>query len=184
VDHVIVPLDVDHTRCLRVLRRRAGLPASPDTGHVTLLTFDGVDRATAQEAVEQAGAALLPLTIRASGYGLFVDESGVVSLHVPVVRTDALNALRTALAEALTGCGARIAPWTDAERWTPHITVSSEALPIGSLAAAVEALAGVHHPSWRIPVEDVRVVCGRNGQRTVHDLELGGVRPGRGRPRR
>jgi hypothetical protein len=160
VDHVVIPLDGDHVGALRHLRRRVG--ASPgDGGHVTLVSFEGVDRGVALDALRRATTGVAPFAVRAHGYGLFVGDAGELSLHVPVVRDDALNTLHRGVVWSLRDAGASIAGWTEPPVWSPHVTIVSESLTVGELAVAVRALAEHAHPSWHVPVRQLELVPGR-----------------------
>jgi 2'-5' RNA ligase len=174
MEHVVIPLDRDHSDALLRLRRRAGAP-SPDDGHITLVSFDRLDRALAVGALRAAASTVAPFTVRAHGYGLFVPDRREVSLHVSVVRDNALDRLHRAVVAALCDAGACVAGWTEAAVWTPHITILSGGMAGGELAATVARLAEHPHPSWHLPVGAVALVSGRRSPgpepRTVVHLD-------------
>jgi 2'-5' RNA ligase len=160
VDHIVIPLDGDHVGALRHLRRRVGAPPG-DEGHVTVVSFEGVDRGVALDTLRRATTAVAPFAVRAHGYGLFVGDAGELSLHVPVVRNDALNTLHRAVVSSLRDAGASIAGWTEPPVWSPHVTIVSGSLTAEELAVAVHALAEHAHPSWHLPVRHLELVPGR-----------------------
>jgi 2'-5' RNA ligase len=167
VDHVVIPLDDDHARSLRRLRRVAQGPSrtAEASGHVTLVAYVGLDRAGAAAAVRRAVGSIEPFFVRAHGYGFFVGDEGDASLHVPVVRDQALNELHASVTTSLREAGAVPAGWTDPAVWSPHITVIEGGLDGDGLAAVVAALARRHHPSWRVPVSRLEIVGGRDERR-------------------
>jgi 2'-5' RNA ligase len=160
MDHVVIPLDDDHVGALRSLQRRAGVPPGADA-HITLVSYEGVDHDVAVDAIDAAAAGLLPLAVRAHGYGLFVGDGCEVSVHVPVVRDDALNGLHRSVVASLRDAGASVAGWTEPARWTPHVTVASGSTTPAAVSRLVARLVGHAHPSWRVPVRELRVVGGR-----------------------
>lgn len=106
---------------------------------------------------------MMPLTVRAHGYGMFTGEAATdLSLHVMVVRTRPLDDLHRRTRAALVAAGACPAGHTDPNVWTPHITLLDRSLIPESLARAVEALAHSPHRSWTVTVTALTV--SRRGQ--------------------
>jgi 2'-5' RNA ligase len=165
VDHVAIPVTGDHEASVRALAEiaaAAGSGAVCRHPHVTLLAHTGADRSSVRAALEPVISALSPFVVHAHGYGFFVGhDPDEASLHVPVVRSPALDRLQAALAAALERAGASIAGWTDPEHWSPHITLLTDGLTPDELGAAVARVAGRHHPSWHIPVTQIVLTGGR-----------------------
>lgn len=159
MDHVAIPLDADHVRALADLvgglTVATGLAgAERSHPHITLTAHSGEAREAALEAVEEVAAATTPFTVHAHGYGFFTgDRSSELSLHVPVVRTEALAALHRDVCAALADAGADVAPWCGPDLWSPHVTLLDRGLDPLALGEAAAWLAQRHHPSWQIPVD-------------------------------
>lgn len=166
MDHVVLPLDRDHQRAVaRVVDRLApatGLPPPPGTrAHVTLVAHRGLDRAAVWAALEPVAEQTRPFTVHAHGYGLFTGpDPADLSLHVPVVRTEALDHLHEQVVAALQRAGAEVAGWSEAARWTPHVTLLAHDLTPAMLSDAVGLLIGRRHPSWQIPLDRLEVTGG------------------------
>ena len=154
MDHVVIPLDQSHVHAVERLVAFAGARPSPGRRpHITVVAHEGLTAGAAQAVVDGLAADLAPFAVHAHGYGLFTGAGeGNRSLHVPVVRTDALNELHGRVVAAVEGAGGVVASWCDADRWSPHITVLDGVTDGSHLAAAVAALAERHHPSWEIHV--------------------------------
>jgi 2'-5' RNA ligase superfamily protein len=179
--HLVIPLDADHAHAVAVLGRGAaaacGVAAAADANpHVTLLTYTGPTHEQAQASIQTVALATEPFWLHAHGYGFFTgDTPSELSLHVPVVRTAALDALHRGLRGALQRAGADIAPWSEPDLWSPHITLLDRGLDHASLGVAAGWLAHGRHPSWRIPVDRVAIVSGRRDQARPGPVVLFGV---------
>ena len=167
MDHVVIPLDRDHERAaasiVKAMRAAVGptIHPAPRRVHITLVTYDGISHVSAHEAVRAAVADASDFVVRAHGYGFFCGDDGRdLSLHVPVVRGPALDALHEVIYVALVSAGADVAGWTDPLRWSPHITLVEAGLGPDALGAGARWLAQRHHPSWRIPVSRLLVASG------------------------
>lgn len=179
MDHIVIPIGPDHRKAIDALvagaSAAAGL-ASPSCGpdpHVSLLAYDGLSRGAAEAAVEATLLATPAFVIHAHGYGFFTgDNPANLTLHVPVVRAEALDGLHARLWAQLVGAGAEVAPWSAPDLWTPHLTLLDRALDPPALGAAAAWLARRHHPSWSIPVDRV-VLTGGWPDRTGRELPLG-----------
>ena len=148
--------------------------------HITLVAYDGISRVTAHHAVEAAVADASGFVVRsAHGYGFFCGPDGQdLSLHVPVVRSPALDVLHGAIHGALVSAGAEVAGWTDPCCWSPHITLVEAGLDPDSLGACSGWLARRHHPSWRIPVNRLLIVAGgSDGEEPASIIQLSGRAP-------
>jgi 2'-5' RNA ligase len=181
--HVVVPLDHDHVAARALLLdglvAAAGLtsPSEAVDPHVTVVAFTDLDAGAAGDVLAEVARACEPFVMHSHGYGFFTDQDPIgLNLHVPVVRDPALSALHAAACVALEAAGATLAGWTTPPWWTPHITLVDRGLQPDSLAAGVAWLATRHHPSWRIPVERLRVVGGWS-TREVPGRELALGRP-------
>ena len=168
MQHLILPLDRDHDVAVRTVAAEVadvlGTPdrLAPDLPHVTLMAFTDLDVATVRAVVRATVSDIPPFTIRAHGYGLWSRSAPFgPSLHVPVVRDDAIDALHRDLHQNLVQAGAEIAGWTVPELWSPHITVIAPVLDPREMGLAVAHLLGRDHPSWHIPVEKLEIVGGR-----------------------
>lgn len=162
MDHLVLPLDLPHVQAFEELvagvAAAAGVPpaARPSRPHITLIAYDGLDRALVPSVVAPVVEATLPFTIHAHGYGCFTGpEPSDLSLHVPVVRSDPLNALHGGLCAALREASAEIAGWSTPDMWSPHITLLDRDLDPTRLGRAATWLAERHHPSWRILVDRI-----------------------------
>jgi 2'-5' RNA ligase len=163
VDHVVAPLDRDHIEAVEALVAEAadamGIP-NPERSqpHVTVVAFRGVTRPVALAALTAAVADLSPFVLRAHGFGIFArnGHSGL-SLHVPVVRNEELDALHERVHRALVAEGAEVAGWSQRELWSPHITVLDRDLDAAQVGAGIERLASRHHPSWHVPVDGLQL---------------------------
>jgi 2'-5' RNA ligase superfamily len=166
MDHVIAPLDADHTRVVAALSvdLAAALcippnEAVPRPPHITIASYAGLELANAAAAVAPVLAALAPFTVRAHGYGIFTGDSDTdLSLHVMVVRTRALDVLHGSVHAALGDAGARLAGTTKPSVWSPHITLLDRGLTPRLLGQAVEVLARRPHRTWSIGLETLAVV--------------------------
>jgi 2'-5' RNA ligase len=183
MEHLVIPLTGDHQASVGALTElAAGRAALPQLDgrprpHVTILAYSGLLRAHALTVVQRVVASVAPFTMHAHGYGLFVgDDPGELSLHVPVVRTAALERLHADLSTAIAQAGACVAGWTWPGEWSPHITLLDRGLDPDLLAAAVRRLAQHHHPSWRIRVDHIQLTGGRADRTEGDVLALGGRR--------
>lgn len=185
MDHIVIPLRTDHVMAVERLSadaaRAAGLPRDSyrPTAHITLLAYTGLDRATVRKETDGLVATMHPFTVHAHGYGIFTgDHPSDLSLHVPIVRTVPLDSLHQRLWTVLRQAGAEMATWTDAEVWSPHITLLDRSLDPSRLGAAVAWLARRRHPSWRILVDRVSLTGGwRDHDHPGELLLLGSVPP-------
>jgi len=185
MDHVVIPLDDDHERAttstVAAMSAAVGATIHPAQRrvHITLVAYDGISRVTAHRAVEAAVADASGFVVRAHGYGFFCGPDGQdLSLHVPVVRSPALDVLHGAIHGALVSAGAEVAGWTDPCCWSPHITLVEAGLDPDSLGACSGWLARRHHPSWRIPVNRLLIVAGgSDGEEPASIIQLSGRAP-------
>ena len=173
MNHVVVPLDRAHTRVACELADTLALDAGEPRAaalapHVTLVSFAGPPADAASRAVREAAAPLLPVTVRAHGYGVFTgSEPRDLSLHVAVVRTSAFDHLHRAVWRALERAGAGFDGCTAPSVWTPHITLVDRYLTPAGLARAVQTLAARPHRRWSIVVDEVTVIEGRTHDQPV-----------------
>jgi 2'-5' RNA ligase len=174
VDHVVVPLDRDHSHALdeliKGIRTAAGMSRAPARSHphITLIAHEGLAADEAAAAVAPVLLAVPPFTVHAHGYGFFTGPGpSELSLHVPIVSNQRLNGLHRELCAALRHAGAEIAGWTEPDRWTPHVTLIDRDLDPDRLGRAAEWLAPRHHPSWNIPVCEVSLIGPRAEWRRV-----------------
>jgi 2'-5' RNA ligase len=181
VDHIVIPIGQDHRKAIHALRTAAGAAAGVECAngerdpHVSLIAYEGLSRAVAEAAIEMSLRATEPFVIHAHGYGFFTgDHPANLTLHVPVVRAEALNSLHARLHVQLREAGADIAPWSAPDLWTPHLTLLDRALDPPALGAAAAWLARRHHPSWSIPVDRV-VLTGGWPDRTGLVIPLGAL---------
>ena len=181
MDHIVLPLDPDHTHALEELMegatRAAGTARAPASSrpHITLLAHEGMAAAGVAAAITPVLAATPPFTVHAHGYGFFTGpEASDLSVHVPVVRGRQLDTLHRALCTALKQAGTEIAGWSESDRWSPHITLLDRELDPAALGRVAAWLAQRHHPSWHIPVDGVVLTGGwADRQRTDGHLPFG-----------
>lgn len=179
-----MPLDAAHASRLMELARAigvaAGLPKASevDHPHITLVAHTGLSPDDAQAAIGDVAATTRPFLLRAHGYGFFTgDEESEITLHVPVVRSRALDELHQRLDEALRRAGADVAGWTAPALWSPHITLLDRGLDPAALGAAVTWLAARHHSSWRLGADRIALTGGRTERhRAAVVMPLGGSR--------
>ena len=191
MDHLVIPLDSDHLHAWSELvgsvASAAGLTGQgpPSHPHVTLIAHSLAPPGAVLAAVEQVAAVTATFAIRAHGYGFFTGkEPHELSLHVPVVRSAALDALHGQLCAALRRAGAQVARWSEPELWSPHITLLDRDLAPATLGQAATWLAQRHHPSWRIPVDRLALTGGWSERDRLGDvIRLEGKSPGGGGPR-
>lgn len=181
MDHVIAPLDCDHTDVVaRLSRELAGeLGIGPDAAvrwpHITFTSYTSLAPADAAAALEPVLATTAPLVVRAHGYGLFTgDEDKDLSLHVMVVRDRSLDELHDAVDAALSDAGACVAGSTRASVWTPHVTLLDRGLTPRSLGQAVALLARRPHRTWAIRIGSLVVGARRTGPAGGRELPLRG----------
>lgn len=167
MDHLVVPLDPAHVHPLDELvegvAAAAGLAPAPGApnAHLTLIAHAGLDCTRLSALLAPVVGATAPFTVHAHGYGFFTGpEPADLSLHVPVVRSEPLDALHGDLCAALHKAGVDIAGWSTPELWSPHITLLDRRLDPARLGAAAAWLAQRRHPSWQIPVERVALTGG------------------------
>ena len=181
MDHIVIPIGHDHRRAIDALITAAGAAAglkcanSPPDPHVSLIAYEGLSRSAAEAAVERSILVTEPFVVHAHGYGFFTgDHPANLTLHVPVVRAEALNDLHARLWAQLRQAGAEVAPWSAPDLWTPHLTLLDRALDPPALGAAAAWLARRHHPSWSIPVDRV-VLTGGWPDRTGRVIPFGAL---------
>lgn len=179
MDHIVIPIGPDHRKAIDALVAGAAAAAgleSPTGGrdpHVSLFAYEGLSRAVAEAAVEATLRATPAFVIHAHGYGFFTgDNPANLTLHVPVVRAEALDSLHAGVWAKLRHAGAEVAPWSAPDLWTPHLTLLDRALDPPALGAAAAWLARRHHPSWSILVDRV-VLTGGWPDRTGRVIPLG-----------
>lgn len=155
MDHVVIPLDGSHVQAVERVAAAAGArSAGRPRPHITVVAHQGLASGAAHAVVVGVVRDLAPFVVHAHGYGLFTGAGeGNRSLHVPVVRTDALNELHRRVVAAVERAGGVVASWCHPDRWSPHITVLDGVSDGAHLAAAVAALAERHHPSWELLVD-------------------------------
>jgi 2'-5' RNA ligase len=161
MDHVVAPLDADHSRVVAALSidlaTALGIPleeAVPGTPHITIASYAALELEDAAAALAPGLAAFAPFTVRAHGYGVFTGDSDTdLSLHVMVVRSRALDVLHCGVHAALREAGARLAGTTQPSVWTPHITLLDRGLTPRLVGHAVEVLARRPHRTWSIALE-------------------------------
>ena len=179
----MIPIGPDHRKAICSLVAGAAAAAGLETPiggrdpHVSLFAYEGLSRAAAELAIETSLRATEPFVIHAHGYGFFTgDNPANLTLHVPVVRAEALDSLHTQLWAQLRRAGAEVAPWSAPDLWTPHLTLLDRALDPPALGAAAAWLARRHHPSWSILVDRV-VLTGGWPDRTGRAMPLGQPAP-------
>ena len=159
MDHVVIPLDGDHARAAAQLAggitAAAGMERDPEsTPHITLVAFSGGQTGAVLDVLRAVAAATEPFTTRAHGFGFFSgDEPSDLSLHVPVVRGPALDALHRDVCAAVQDVGGQVAGWCTPDLWTPHVTLVDRDLDPVRLGRGATWLSRRHHPSWHIPVD-------------------------------
>lgn len=154
MDHLVIPRDGSHVQAVARVAAAAGARRTDRRRpHITVVAHQGLAADAARAVVAGVVGDLAPFAVDAHGYGLFTGAGeGNRGLHVPVVRTDALNELHRHVVAAVERAGGLVAPWCHPDRWSPHITVLDGVVDGSHLAAAVAALAERHHPSWEILV--------------------------------
>jgi 2'-5' RNA ligase len=187
VDHVVIPLDAAHRAAVEQLVGAACVAASvastpASCRHVTLASFERLTPTEAQAVVEAVAARTAPFLIHAHGYGLFAGEHSTdLNLHVPVIRSPALESLRADLQGALASAGAHMAHWVEAAEWSPHITLIDGRVTTDDLGRVVGQLLRRHHPSWRIPVGLLALATPRGTEQRWVSVPLNERRPGTSR---
>jgi 2'-5' RNA ligase len=184
MQHVVAPLDPDHVRAahdlIDQLRAATGVPEPAPPcwePHVTLVSYVGLPRAVAVEALQEVATATAPFVVRAHGYGFFTgDAPSELCLFVPVVRDGEIDQLQRRLGARLEDAGATLCGQSRPAVWTPHITLLDRCLDPARLSVAVGHLAGRPHPSWNVRLDHLEV------DRTA--LELTGPVRRQDRPRR
>lgn len=181
VDHLLLPLDDTHEEAIgRVVDGLAEVVGtdlrSAWCPHLTLVSYARLPPDEAAGAIAWVAAATAPPSLHAHGYGFFAGHDPVeLSLHVPVVRTRALDDLHRSLFDALIEAGAEVAGWCTPDVWSPHLTLVDRSLTPESLGAAVSWLARRPHPSWRLTADAVAVSAGwRERDRPMVRLPLAG----------
>jgi hypothetical protein len=166
VDHLVIPLDRNHTESLIELVRSVAAAVgevefdAPEP-HITLVAHTGLAADAARQAVAPVIAGTRRFSVHAHGYGFFTgSEASALSLHVPVTRTPPLDELHRRTCAALRHAGADVAPWSVPARWSPHITLLDRHLDAERLGRAAAWLAARRHTSWEIPVDRVALVGG------------------------
>jgi 2'-5' RNA ligase len=185
VDHVIAPLDADHTRVVAQLSidLATALALDPESvtprpPHITIASYTAFDPTRATAVLEPVLSGMGPVTVRALGYGIFTgDADSDLSLHVMVVRTRALDDLHRRVHAALTAAGACLAGTTDPNVWTPHITLLDRGLTPRLLGQAVELLACRPHRTWSITVTSLAITRRREDLDGETALAFGAVHP-------
>lgn len=179
--HLILPLDRDHDAAVRALAGEVArvvgttVDLSPERPHVTLLAFSGIEEPAVRAVVEATAASTAPFMLRAHGYGAWATSGACgPSLHIPIVRDSAIDALHRRLCRSMSHAGADLAGWTMPEVWSPHITIAASVLDPSELGKAIAHLLERHHPSWHIPIDRVQIVGGRaDGMERVEVVALG-----------
>jgi 2'-5' RNA ligase len=167
VDHAVIPLDGSHRDALR----RLGTAVSTHIGidepdrclrpHITVAAYDAFPARRVACAFTRFGRGIQPFVAHAHGYGFFSGDSNRdLSLHLDVVRAPELDVLHGCVLAALHDLGADVAPWSEPDAWSPHITLIDRALTPEALGRATAWLARRHHPSWHIPVERIAFTGG------------------------
>jgi hypothetical protein len=173
--NVVLPLDDEHAEAVAHLVDEAA-EMGVATGewsapHIVLVTCSGVPRSVALKAITVAVAGTPPFTVRAYGYGVSgsTADSGL-NLHVPVVRSRELDTLHEQVLGALWGIGAEVAPWTEPDVWSPHVTLLDGGLGALDVAAGIACLAAHHHPSWDVPMDRLELWGGWPEQNRPGDV--------------
>lgn len=165
MDHVIAPLDADHTRAVHDLAAHLAesLAAPPEevaaaAPHITVVSYTGLPPQRVSAVLEPVLAVTPPFTVRAHGYGVFTGDDDIdLSLHVIVVRTRALDELHGRVHAALDAAGACVEGATAPDVWSPHVTVLAHGLTPRVLGRAIEVLARRPHRSWTIGVDSLAI---------------------------
>jgi 2'-5' RNA ligase len=162
---VAVLLDAVHTEEVEQIWRELedrfrvhGVQAVPYP-HVSLLAFRGYDPQRLRDGLARVARHHPVVRVHAHGYGFFCGQTDQsLTLHVPLVRTEALSSLHHALRHELAGAGESADGFFEPDNWTPHITVADRDLTPDLLARIVRWLATRQHPSWTITMNNLTLI--------------------------
>ena len=127
--------------------------------HVSLLAFRDYDPEGLRDGLARVARRQPVVRVHAHGYGFFCGQTDQsLTLHVPLVRTEALSALQCAVRHELAGVGDRADGFFEPDTWTPHITVADRDLTPDLLARIVRWLATRPHPSWTISMNNLTLI--------------------------
>ena len=109
--------------------------------HVTLLGYTGLELGHIRRDLEGCAQRFGPLSIKASGLGLFFQPLPVV--YLPVVRTQALTDFHKEMWETVENLGGELSPFHSPDNWTPHLTLAQFDLTPERQLDAVQVLSKV-----------------------------------------
>ena len=95
--------------------------ATPDP-HLTFQLADDGKRCELKEVLAEVAAATAPFAAFTTGLGLFPGQQPVI--YIPVLRSDALNALHRRIRRAVAPLGLRADRFSEPDRWLPHISLA------------------------------------------------------------
>lgn len=156
-----VPVVGDHETAARLLRvrlcERRGLHEPPAARpHVSLLVLlDAPVPESVDAVLARVAARSKAFSVRARGYGVFVDQQSGIVLYTPVVRTEALSRLHAELFHALRSEGVRIDGHYHPDTWFPHVTLWPLSMTPLALGEAMECVASGPAISWTLPVDSI-----------------------------
>jgi hypothetical protein len=114
-----------------------------------------------EEAMNEIGRHIAPITVRATGLGLFSGEKPVV--YLPVVKTQALCDLHNLIWERFCRVGQGVSELYNPEHWVPHISLVYEDLLPGKMGPLMEWL-GFQTFNWEMRIDNLAFICEPQGE--------------------
>jgi ribosomal protein S18 acetylase RimI-like enzyme len=134
----------------RWLEETLGLP-KPSYAHPHITYAIGEGNGQRDELIQWMSALAAgtdPLTVLASGLGVFPDTSSV--LYLPVPRNPELAAVYQAIQQALTDAGETVHLYYRPDNWLPHVTLATD-VPPAKVATVIEKWPAQLVPPLNLP---------------------------------
>lgn len=161
MEGVVALLDEPHTRLVERLwsdlAERFGVQpvAARPLPHLSLHVASRYDVPAVRRALRPLAATSAPVSVRATGLGVFAGPPAVI--YVPVVRDRSLNDLHARLWPVVNPLAAAPSDYYAPDRWLPHLTLAFEPLPPAEVGRLVAHLLA-QPPDWKIRLDRLAVI--------------------------
>jgi hypothetical protein len=155
------------------LRREFGVapPFKTPIPHFTYHAAQEYDWMRLRDALYHVARDHEPFVVRTGGLGLFTGNRIVV--HVPLVRTPAMNAIQRDLWRDLHGVGQGVLPFYASDCWIPHVTLAHGVSP--EQLSGIVAWLAERSFAWEVQVTKLTLIGDLTGLGELpHEFELGG----------
>ena len=123
--------------------------------HFSWLIGEDFDWKALESTLAQLARETKPITVNSGGIGVFSGPNPVI--FIPIVRTDALNALHKRIWDAIQPIGIDLSPYYAPQFWMPHISLAYEDVTQENIHCAMQKLA-FQTFSWKFDVNNISFI--------------------------